>query len=211
MWSEGEALLLRGMYAGRPTHVQSVRVVWDTPGETALAIWPDAECAAPAGYIHHRYGENGKWDRWKEILTGPRYLEKYLWRSNRFLILLEPEKYYSSIYMWEAVSGAFLCYYINFQLPYRRTRLGFDTLDLDLDIVIEPDYEWHWKDTGEYQEGIRAGGITPQWVEAVEHAQSEVGERLSERRYPLNGAWLDWKPDLSWTPPRLPPDWESSD
>lgn len=204
-------MLLRGMYARRPAYVQSARVVKDTPEETALAVWPGAECVAPAGYIHQRHGDHGGWDRWSETLTGTLRLEKYLWRANRFLILLEPEKYYSTIYMWEAGSGEFLCYYINFQLPFRRTRLGFDTLDLDLDIVIEPDYDWHWKDVDEYQEGIRAGGITPGWVNAVERARSEVGERLRERRYPLDGSWLAWRPDPAWTPPCLPPDWDAPD
>lgn len=209
MWSEGESLLLRGMYEGRPAYVQSVRVVRDTPEETALAVWPGAECAAPSGYIHRRHGDNSSWDRWGETLTDTLALEKYTWHSNRFLILLEPDKFYSTIYMWDAASSEFLCYYINFQIPFRRTRLGFDTLDLDLDIVIEPSYEWHWKDVDEYQHGIRSGGITPVWVSAVEQARKEVATRLRERLYPLDGAWREWTLDPSWSPPRLPADWAS--
>jgi len=45
---EGDNVLLRGMYNHRPVYVQSCRVVKDTPEETALFIWPGAECVAPA-------------------------------------------------------------------------------------------------------------------------------------------------------------------
>jgi hypothetical protein len=35
-----------------------------------------------------------------------------------------------------------------------RTPQGFDTLDLDLDIVVEASHRWKWKDETEYQNGI---------------------------------------------------------
>ncbi len=204
----GDAVLLRGVYNGCPTYVQSVRVIHDTPQETALLVWPGAECMTPAGYI--RNGHNGGWDRWGETLAGTLGLQKYIWHTNRFLILLEPEKYFSTIYMWEAASDAFFCYYINFQLPFRRTRLGFDTLDLDLDIVIEPSYDWQWKDVEEYQHGINAGGIQLDWVKEVELAQAEVFTRLEKRLYPLDGTWLAWRPNPDWSPPKLLEDWSAA-
>lgn len=207
MWNEGEAVLLRGMYEGRPVYVQSTRVVRDTPTETILAIWPGAGCAAPRGYIHS--GHAG-WDRWGETLSDSLHMERYIWHTNRFLILLEPEKFYCTLYMWSAASGEFAGYYINFQLPFHRTRFGFDTLDLDLDIVIEPSYQWRWKDADEYQQGIRLGAIRPEWVAAVERARREVATRLAERMYPLDGSWLEWKPDPSWAAPQLPPEWDAA-
>ena len=42
MWNEGDTVLLRGMYEGRPVYIQSTRVVSDSPDETLLAIWPGA-------------------------------------------------------------------------------------------------------------------------------------------------------------------------
>jgi len=209
-WNEGDPVLLRGMYAGRPAYVQSTRVVKDTPQEVALAIWPGAECAAPHGYLHKKLADGSPWDRWIETLENNLRLEKYTWHTNCFLILLEPEKYFSTLYMWNAASGEFLCYYINFQLPFTRSQLGFETLDLDLDIVIKPSYEWHWKDVEDYQQAIRLGGIRPEWVSRVEQARAEVAERLKERRYPLDGYWLNWRPASSWTPPCLPSGWDSN-
>ncbi len=205
LWKKGDNVLLRGVYDGRPVYVQSLRVVKDTPEETALLILPGAECVAPSGYI--RYG-HGTWDRWTETLANTLKLEKYLWHTNRFLILLEPEKFYSTIYISDAASDRFVCYYINFQLPFLRTKLGFDTLDLDLDIVIDVSGKWQWKDEEEYQQAIRAGVIRPEWVNEVEHAQTEIFSRLEQRSYPLDDSWLNWKPDPSFPLPYLPKNWD---
>lgn len=207
LWNEGDPVILRGVYNNHPTYVQSVRVIKDTPEETALLVLPGAECMVPDGYIHHAH-DASKWDRWQETLANSVQLEKFTWRTNRFLILLEPEKFYSTIYIWEAASDQFVCYYINFQLPFQRTRLGFDTLDLDLDIVIEASHEWQWKDMDEYQHGIRMGGIQSDWVKNVEHAQSEVFARIEKRAYPLDASWLNWRPDPNWSAPRLPENWD---
>ena len=207
-WQPGDAVALRGMYNQKPWYIQAARVVKDTPEEIVLLVVPGAECVAPANYIHKKHGDHTGWERWREILSENWNLEKYAFHTNRFLILLEPEKYYESIYIWNQASGVFGCFYINFQLPFVRSPCGFDTFDLELDIVIDPDYQWHWKDVDEYQEGIRMGVLRPEWVQGIEQAQKEVFERIEQRCYPLDAHWLYWLPDASWTPPQLPLDWD---
>jgi hypothetical protein len=207
-WNPGDQIALRGMYQNRPWYIQSAIVVKDSPEEVALSIFPGAECVAPYGYIHQRHGPEGKWDRWQEMLNPPVRLEKYAFHTSRFLILLKPGDFYSIIYIWEAATDTFLCYYVNFQLPFQRSQCGFDTFDLELDIVIEPDYGWRWKDAEDYQRGIEAGILLPEWVQAIETAKKEVFDKLKSRQYPLDGCWLDWKPDLAWTAPKLPANWD---
>jgi hypothetical protein len=206
-WNPGDQIALRRMYAGHPWHVQSVIVVKDNPEEIALLLIPGAECVAPYGYIHQKHGSEGKWERWQEMLNPPWRLEKYAWRTSHFLILLKPDDFYSIIYIWEA-TNAFLCYYVNFQLPFQRSHCGFDTFDLELDLVIKPDYSWRWKDVEDYQRGIAAGILIPEWVRGLETAQKDVFDRLEQRRYPLDGRWLDWKPDPVWMAPKLPANWD---
>jgi protein associated with RNAse G/E len=207
-WQPGEAVALRGMYNQKPWYIQSARVVKDTAEEIALLVMPGAECAAPVGYIQQKHGNNSHWELWQEVLSGNWKLEKYDWHTNRFLILLEPQKYYASIYIWNQASGTFECYYINFQLPFVRSHCGFDTYDLELDIVIDPDYQWHWKDVDDYHEGIRMGVLRPEWVQGIEQDQKDVFERIKNRKYPLNAHWLNWRPDATWTPPQLPLNWD---
>ena len=205
----GEIVALRGMLHQQPWYIQSTLVVKDSPQETALLLLPGAECAAPSGYIHQKHGDQGHWDRWMEILNATWQLEKYRWRTNRFLILLEPGKFYATIYIWNHASNLFQGYYINFQLPFERSQSGFDTFDLELDILIDPTLQWQWKDLAEYQSGIQLGIITPEWVRGIEQAQVGLFECLSKRQYPLDGSWVNWQPDPAWQAPNLPSGWEN--
>jgi len=207
-WMPGEPVALRGIYNNRVWYMQSALVVHDSPEEVALAILPGAECSAPREYIHGKHGDCGLYDRWGNYLGDRWNMENYLWRTNRLLILLQPEMYYARMFFWDHGSGNFLCYYVNFQLPFRRTEIGFDTLDLELDIIIEPDHEWHWKDVENYQKGIDCGVIRREWVEQIDKAKQEVLETHENRSYPFDGSWLDWKPDPSWQLPRLLENWD---
>ena len=97
---------------------------------------------------------------------------------------------------------------MNFQLPFQRNPCAVDTLDLDLDLVIRPDFSYKWKDRDDYQNAISHGVIPVEWTREIESATVEVMERLEKRRYPFDGSWLDWKPDPAWQPPKLPENWD---
>jgi hypothetical protein len=201
---------LRGIVNNRVWLVQSVIVVKDGPGESVLLLLPGAQCVFPEGYWRRRKNNDySKGTRWQEAKRDPIVLREFAWQERRFLIFLEPEKYYSCFMVWDHASDQFSCYYINFQLPYRRSHCGFDTLDLDLDIVIDPQFHWEWKDEDEYQEGIREGGIQEAWVKGIEKDQADVFDRINKRSYPLDGSWLPWRPDPTWAAPKLPEGWEA--
>ena len=208
MWKPGDSVALRGIYNQRVSYIQSTVVVQDCPEEVALAVLPGAECYAPEGYIHGKHGVSGRWDRWDEYAKNNWKMQRYAWHTNRLLILLQPEKYYASYYFWQADENRFLCYYVNFQIPFQRARIGFDTFDLELDIVIEPTYEWHWKDVDDYQRGIECGILLNEWTQEIDAAKQEIFDKLKKRAYPYDGAWLNWMPDPDWSPPKLPEGWD---
>lgn len=205
----GETCVLRGIVNHQVWLAQSVIAVKDCPSESVLLLLPGAECAFPEGYWRWRKNKDySHGTRWQEAKKDPIVLRKFSWQTNRFLLFLEPEKYYSCALIWDHASDRFNCYYINFQLPFRRSPCGFDTLDLDLDIVVDPQYHWKWKDEEEYQEGIREGGIRDEWVQGIERSMAEVFERIARRDDPINGTWLDWRPEPGWVPPSLPAGWQ---
>jgi len=184
-------------------------VVKDETKETVLLLLPEAQCAFPEGYWRWRKNKDfSHGTRWQEAKSDHIILREFTWQTNRILIFLEPEKYSSCFLFWDHASDQFSCYYINFQLPYKRSHCGFDTLDLDLDIVIDPHYNWEWKDEEEYQIGIREGGIQDEWVKGIEQSQEDVFDRINKRRYPLGGSWLQWRASLGWLPPKLPEKWQ---
>jgi protein associated with RNAse G/E len=204
MWQPGEVIAWRGIDRGRIWHVQPTILVKDSPEEIVMALLPGAECIAEESYPKGKKNGKRRWD----FINRDWQLAKYTWKTNRLLLLFVPDKYYSTIFFWNDSSDDFLCYYINFQLPFKRHDCAVDTLDLDLDLVIHPDLTYEWKDEDDYQKAISHGMILPEWVQEIDIATSEVMDRLEKRQYPFDGSWLDWKPDATWSPPKLPANWD---
>jgi protein associated with RNAse G/E len=206
MWKPNDVIAWRGIFKNRIWHAHSTIVVKDTLSESALALLPGAECITDEEYIRYMNGETAVKRRW-DYIDKDWVLQGFSWHTNRLLILVEPEKYYSTILFWNDKSNEFLCYYINFQLPIKRSRFGMDTLDLDLDLIVNPDLKIEWKDVNEYQKGIETGIILPEWVSGIERSKQEVLDKITNREYPFDQSWLDWKPDPSWAPPKFPESW----
>lgn len=204
MWKPGEVIAWRGIYRERVWHAIPMLVVKDTPQELVLALAPGTDCMVEENYAQKRKNGKRRWDFKHEDWI----LAKFTWHTNRLLFVLEPEKYYSTIYFWHHESNEFLCYYINFQLPFRRKPYSIDTLDLDLDMVINPDFSFEWKDEDDYDKGIETGVILTEWVDEIETAKIEVLDRLEKREYPLDNFWLNWRPDPGWSTPTLPNGWD---
>jgi hypothetical protein len=207
-WQPGNNIVLRGVFAGRVWLAQSVIVVKDDDYETILLLMPGAQCAYPEGYFRWKRGDYSLGTRWQEARRNDWTLRLFSWQTHRIMMFLEPEKYYSCWLFWDHTRGQFTSYYINFQLPFQRSALGFDTLDLDLDLVIDPQMCWHWKDEQDYREGIQEGGILPTWVKGIETSLPEVFQRIDRRTPPLDGSWLNWRPDKAWKPTCLSEGWD---
>lgn len=194
----------RGIYRGRIWHVQPTLLVKDSQEEIVLTLLPGTECIAEETYPRGKKNGQRRW----YFVEHDWQLAKYTWQTNRLLLIFEPGNYYSTILFWRHADHDFLCYYINFQLPFRRNDRAVDTLDLDLDLIIRPDFSCEWKDVDDYQQAIAHGLILPEWSRGIEFATDRVMERLAKRQYPFDGAWLDWMPDPGWQPPGLPENWD---
>jgi predicted RNA-binding protein associated with RNAse of E/G family len=203
MWKPGEEIARRGIYKDRIWHANSTIVVKDSAEEIVLAVLPGAECIAAQGYSTGKRNAKRRWD----YVDSEWILEEFTWHTNRILALTEPDKYYSTMLFWEDKSNEFLCYYINFQIPYQKTSFSVDSLDLDLDLIIHPDLSFEWKDVDDYEKGIETGVILPEWTTQIESAKTEIFHRLSKREYPFDGSWLDWLPSKSWPPSKFPDEW----
>jgi len=204
MWKPGDIVSWRGIYRERVWHAQTTIVVKDSPEEIVLTLLPGTECVAPEGYLDGKDSTKRRWnfkDKYWET-------QNYLWRTNRLLLLLEPGKYYSIMHFWDHASNEFSCYYVNFQLPFRRSDDAIDTLDLDLDIVVNPDLSFEWKDESDYQNAIDHGVILAEWIQGIEDARQEILGMLERRHYPFDGHWLNWMPEPAWSPPALPVNWD---
>jgi Protein of unknown function (DUF402) len=100
-----------------------------------------------------------------------------------------------------------LHWYVNLEQPLRRTPIGFDTLDLQLDAIVESD-SWRWKDEDELAEAIRRG-IIPADQESLLRADGERAvRRILDREPPFDRDWSTWRPHPTWPVPELPGGWQ---
>lgn len=204
IWKPGQIVAWRGIYRNRVWYAQTAIVVKDSPKETVLARLPGAQGMAEQDYARRKENGRRRWDFQVDDWT----LEHFPWHTSRLLFIVEPQKYYSTIFFWNHEKNDFLGYYINFQLPFQRSPYSIDTLDLELDINIHPDLSFEWKDVDDYKKGIETGIILPEWANEIEAAKTEILDRLEKRQYPFDGSWLDWEPDPNWAPPTLPESWD---
>lgn len=198
----GSTVALRWVYRGKLWGGRAVTVVSDGPERTFLSWGPGCEWWSAHGTGRHPVGR-----RWDLVQTGRWDLLERPWTRSRALLVLEPGRYYGICLFWEADTGEFRNFYVNFQLPFRRSHAGFDSLDLDLDLVVERDLSWRWKDEEDWSAAKASGALDDATIAGVEAGREEALKRVQAGLRDLTD-WVDWVPDPSWAPPRMPGDWD---
>lgn len=118
------------------------------------------------------------------------------------LILGRPGRAHSVWLLWE--NWEFKAWYVQLEQAWRPSPIGFDTEDHILDIWIDSNGTWRWKDEDELYVAIEVGAVTPAQAAAVR----AEGERVIAE-WPFPTGWEDWRPDASWPTPLVPIDWNA--
>jgi hypothetical protein len=108
---------------------------------------------------------------------------------------------------WHGVAREFRGWYVNLQEPFRRTRRGFDTQDLELDVVIDLDGRWRYKDDEVLDAWIGRGRWTANEVSAIRREGAAIARELEAGRRWWSDDWATWEPDPGWEVPALPQNW----
>jgi len=191
--------LWRYIHKGRLRWAMPNLVIEETPARVASLIVPGVVTKGPKDPVHERYVQN--------LLTGWE-LDDWVWHSKRILHLTTFGASHALDLHWDHATGRFLGWYVNLQEPLRRSPLGFDTFDQMLDIWIEPDGSWRWKDWDELVEAERVGLFTTDEAAAIRAEGERVIAKLGTL---LPTGWEDWQPDPAWSRPALPEGWNTLD
>lgn len=202
IFDTGSAILRRDVYRGKIVSVWSGRVVHDLGGELAWAAFPGVEMLSRASYVEKlRTGD--KSHGLGELAAGDWTLASAPLQQTTILAFQLPDTYFS-VMLFFGPDGELRRWYVNFERPYRRTAIGFDTCDLLLDLVIEPDGTYRWKDEDEYQQGRRLGIVHDTDHAEVETARGQALVMFEQRTGPFEEHWVSWRRDPKWTVPTLP-------
>ena len=206
-WSPGEVIVVQDVWRARLWAARPVIVVDDGPD--LLVLWSPqgtrrkVPVTPPARSEAASRGERLA----SSLALGDWILGDSIWDVSTLWLLREGD--------WHAVWVSFLetgeqwGWYVNFQEPFRRNTRGIQTMDLALDIIVEPDRRsWRWKDEDEFELFQDRGLIEQEVARRVRDEADTVIERIARDAPPFNGAWPGWCPDPSWPLPELPGGWE---
>jgi hypothetical protein len=130
-------------------------------------------------------------------------------RRGEKLRLKNPGSRHSVWLHWSAAEERrFLGWYVNMEATWERTRIGFDTTDLALDLIVEPDRRWTLKDDAELDKLTRLGVFTDEERERIRSEAMWVISRIESGSAPFDESWLGWTPPVVGTAPRVPAEWD---
>jgi len=188
----GATVLRREVLHGRPWVVTPSRVVVDEPGLLVVFLVPGTRF----GYPPH------PWPHEKQLAGNA------TWRGHGKLQLHRPDDGYSVDLYWEGPERRFNGWYLNLQDPYRRTELGFDTLDHELDYWAPADGPWSERDREDFERQVVEGKYSPELAERIRRQGKEIEAMLTDGTTWWDPAWASWEPDPDWPVPVLPDGWE---
>jgi hypothetical protein len=187
-WEPGSVIVWREAWRGREYIRIPVRVVEDGADGLLFYLCEGTPYAFPAG-------------GWPFADAHP-WAARGGFRGEGILVSQRPGDAHAVWHFWSGDERRFRGWYVNMQEPIRREGLSFLTQDEELDIWIEPDGAWSWKDECELEEWVPRGRFTP---EDVRRIRAE-GERVLAE-WPFPTGWEEWRPDPAWDVPELPAEW----
>jgi predicted RNA-binding protein associated with RNAse of E/G family len=86
-----------------------------------------------------------------------------------------PGDHHAVWHFWTGPDREFACWYVNLQTAFVRTSVGYDTQDLELDIVVTPDGTWTLKDLDVLDDRVAEGRFSPELARWI----VSLGEQLA--------------------------------
>jgi hypothetical protein len=135
--------------------------------------------------------------------------EEFVWRSDTLRLMLPGRAH--SVWLFfepEAKDLRLSRYFVNLEEPFRRTPLGFDTQDHTLDVIVNPDRSWRWRDEEELENHVLEGFFPRTLADAIRAEGTRVIDEIVSGTHPCLAGWSQWRPPLEWAIPTMPHGWD---
>jgi predicted RNA-binding protein associated with RNAse of E/G family len=205
----GRVVLHRHFHGHRLGLLKTALVIADD--ERGLRLWvPHGAPMLDRKAVDGRGLRAMPFSEWLETETK---LWEVRWNGPGVVKLLPPGEDHS-IWLFRTDAGEFKGWYVNLEESGVRWDdghvAGVDIVDQDLDIWVEPDRTWRWKDEDEFAE--RLAYPRDYWVrdgDAVRAEGERVVKKIGAGDFPFDGSLLDFIPDPRWTvPATVPAGWD---
>jgi hypothetical protein len=206
-WKPGEQILQQDLWGGHLITSRPVTVVSDTADYLALYSHPLHHYRSNVTRNRSAIPLSERIDRWMEGADaglGP--LEERV-SSETHVLTLTPENSWHSVWLFWNLEWQLKTWYVNFQAPIERTTRGILVEDHQLDIVVNPDLSWSWKDEDEFEEVIARGFYSDSQISSIRAEANRMVRVIEDCEPPFSDEWGDWRPDADWQVPEIPEDW----
>jgi hypothetical protein len=196
-WHAGQPVVRREVLRGRPWLGSVVYVVVDEPDLLASYLPEGTPFGFPAG-------------DWPTPTGRHPWHGRAAWEGHGVLQLQRPGESYAVWHFWDGPNRTFSGWYLNLQRPFRRTPLGYDTQDLELDVWVPAGGagSWSFKDDEELEERVREGRFTAAEVTDIRAEGTRIGAMLDAGETWWDHDWSRWSPPADWTARPLPEGWD---
>ena len=188
-----------------------VTVVEDSSRYLALYTHPKAPFRSSV--IRDRYSipVSQRIDKYMEMSSpGIGQLEERV-AGDYHVLTLTPPNSWRSIWLFWTAQWKLERYYVNLQAPICRTSRGILVRDYALDITVNSDMSWSWKDEDEFEELSSRGFFTECQVSSIQTEADRMVQVIENKRAPFSDGWENWRPDTIWPVPEVPEDWHILD
>lgn len=192
----GDPVLLRSVFGGLVRWAFPHHFVGEDGGRLIFYRRP-----GNAGKQLGRNAEGRYLDRW--VRGDP--VRDHVWQDTQVLSFVRPGEWHA-LQVWWDEAWSFGFWYVNLQAPVTPTRLGYDSTDWALDIIVSRDGTAHWKDEDDFAEVRVLGALDDQTADTVRREGERV---IAERPWPTG--WEEWRPPPEWEPLPLPAGWDVVD
>jgi Protein of unknown function (DUF402) len=205
-FSPGETVVLQEVWRGRVWAARPMRVVRDDGDLVALSFPRGTQWKAPTSDPARPWNSD-RGERLAECAA----LGDWVFRDAEWdvdtLSLMRRGDWHAVWVSW-LPSGEHWGWYVNFQEPFRRSRRGFETMDLMLDLIVDADRTWRWKDEDELATFLERGVLDSALCDRIRAEGLRVAARAERNEPPFCDPWPEWRPDPAWEKPELPGGWE---
>lgn len=185
-WAHGEVIIRREVLNdGRPWLGIPVRVIEDSPEQLVTFI----ASGATLGFVDGPFPTPDRRHPW---------FGRTAWTGHGTLMVQRTGDDHAVWHFWTGLERRFAYWYVNLQEPFRRTAIGYDTQDLELDLVVAPDGSYEVKDLELIPARVEEGRYTQPQASYIVALGERLAADIEAGRSLWDPRWSGWQPDPAW-------------
>lgn len=205
-WKSGTQIVQYETWGGEIGTARPVTVVEDSPDTIVLYSHPGAPIVTRGIEYRRALSMSERIELYLRALD-PGFSDfRDATSPNRHVLAIYDSDSWHSVLLFWSIDWEFKFWYVNFQTPLKRAPRGIAFQDCVLDIVVQPDMSWSWKDADEFQELTARGFFSREEESAVRAEANRMVSTIERRGAPFCDGWEDWQSDSNWPRPHLPDD-----